>query len=381
MRKHAILFFLTITALIITAAFVYNFFEIYERTTNKRPLRQARTNEYLAMERWLNQTGHTVRTVPRASASTILSAPEKTVVIFASRFNWQPDTYTMLESWLSNGGNLVICLDIEDKEFEPPGLADFLADLGIVVNYNKPDLWWRSYTTSDDFPTFSTLIDFTINHAKRRTNITANTDASGIIRTVRLPIRNGSITFSGIPVFMKSKNLDREKNAVLSWQLTAHQDKGKNGVLFVRGARIESGFFGRLAERGNFFPLFISVLVLIVVGLWQVIPVFGRLAEDAERPGKSMQERFLAEARFLKKYQKLEKYLEIYYLSLKQRFSRQYGEIIDDDAFFSRLAEICNLDKQDIAEALCPLQRRERNLTNREFIKHINTIETIMERI
>ena len=391
MRKYTIPFFLNITALVILIVFAYNFFEIHETTVYKRASRQARANEYLAMEQWLKKTGHPVRVISYANSSILLSASEKSAIIFASLFDWQQDSYSKLQQWAEDGANLIICLDIEEIEIEKQGITGFLSELGVVVNYNGSETQENNHRSSnDDFPTLDSSVSFTIlkplaNYTEKRTETISN--VSGKIKLVRVPIKKGSITLCGTPVFMKSHNLNKEKNAMLSWHLTGEQDIEKKGLLFVRGIKTSPGFFGKLAERGNFFPLLISVLVLIATGFWMVIPVFGSLAGDMdaeqerERRGKPMQERFLAEARFLKKYKRLGSYLEIYYLSLKQRFRQQYGEVVDDESsFFLRLAEICDLNKNDVAEALAPSARRGR-LTNQEFIKHIYTIETIMERL
>jgi len=377
MREYAIPFFLVITALAIVAILIYNSFEIYETTAYQNPSRQAQANEFLAMEQWLNKTGHTVRVISYADSSTIISAREKTVLIMLSSFNWQSDTYFQLEHWLENGGNLIVCLDIPERHARESGLFAVFSRLGIGANFNESETRRiHFYSNDDDFPTFSDFIDFTITHTGRETEVIA--DAYGKIRLIRIPKKNGSITFTGSPVFMESNNLKNEKNALLTWHLTGAQDIEKKGLLFVNKTETTHSFFGKLAERGNFSPLFISLFALIIIGFWMVIPVFGILTGDEERPGKSMRERFLAEARFLKKYKGLGSYLETYYLSLKQRFRRQYGEIIDDEsAFFSRLADICDLNIKDVAEALRPSGR----LTNREFIKHIYTIETIMERL
>jgi len=386
MRKHAIPFFLIITALAIIAVFAYNFFEIYETTVYKKASHQAQINEYLAMEQWLNKTGHPIRVITYANSSMILSSSEKSAIIFASLFDWHPDTYSKLQLWAEDGGHLFICLDIEEIEAEKYGITGFLNKLGVRANYNGSETWENNfYANNDDFPTFSNSVSFTIlkpfaDYATQKTETIS--DASEKIKLIRIPVKKGSITLCGDPVFMKTHNLEKEKNALLGWHLTGKQDIEKKGIIFVRGTKTEPGFFGKLAERGNFFPLLISALFLIAIGFWMVIPVFGSLAEDTDaeqaRQGKPMQERFLAEARFLKKYKGLGSYLEIYYLSLKQRFRRQYGEIIDDGStFFLRLAEICDLKKEDVAEALCASGR----LTNREFIKHIYTIETILERL
>ena len=397
MRKYALPFFLILTALGILAVFAYKYFEIYETTEYKKPSLQARVNDYLAMERWLNKTDHPVRVISYANSSIILSAPEKTAIILASLFFWNQDGYSKLEQWAGEGGHLIICLDIDEEEAEEFGLPEFLEKYGIEAKYEATYPYMSqkdsqasrasentSSASNDAFPAFDSSVSFKVSPAKKTPipiaapKIEAISDASEKIKLVTIPTGGGSITFCGDPVFMKSHNLNKEKNALLAWNLTGKQDIEKKGVLFIRGIKTEPSFFGKLAERGNFLPLLVSVLVLIAVGFWMVIPVFGTLAGDEERPGKPMSERFLAEARFLKKYKGLGSYLEIYYLSLKKRFSRQYGETIDDEsAFFTRLAEICNLNKEDVAEALSA----SGHLTNREFIKHIYTIETIMERL
>ena len=421
MRKYAVPFFLILSAFAIIAVFAYNYFEIYEQPIDKKPSRQARANEYLAMEQWLTKTGHAVRIISSANISNLLSAPEKVAVIFASLFDWKPDAYNELEQWAENGGNLILCLGDEVIEAEKPGLEEFFSKFGFHVNYNEYEL----IENNDAFPAFSNDINFTISNqllqprgkdtvTNTGTNIITIADPSGKIRLIRLPIKKGSITFCGTPDFMKSRSLDKEKNALLSWYLTGEQDIEKKGILFVRGAKIEPGFFGRLAERGNFTPLLVSILVLLAAGFWMSIPVFGFLKGDEERPGKPIRERFLAEARFLKKYKSLASYLETYYLFIKKRFAQQYGENINDDhSFFSRLADICDIERQDIAEAFHPLQNihREKQINtnsantvkerwilrllnwnilqskhltkipSRKFIKQINTIKTILERL
>lgn len=378
--------------------FAYNYFEIYETTKYKAPSRQAKTNEYLAMEKWLNKTGHTVRVISSADISTILSAKEKVIIIQANLFDWQQNTYDKLEQWIKEGGNLTICLDSSWNYFEEQGLIQIFDKFGIKENNfsdsgkiedettvseskekrkNERDIARskKENAKSDSFPFFDSDISFTINNNSKKIEIIK--DKSGIIRILKIPEGNGFITFCGNPVFMKSDNLYKEKNALLSWRLTGEQDKEKQGVLFVRGKKIEPGFFGKLAEQGNFLPLLVSSLLLIAVGFWMVIPVFGRLIEEEQKPGKPIRERFLAEACFLKKYKGLGSYFENYYLAIKQRFRQQYGEIIDNDSFFSHIAEICGLKEQDVKKALQP----SGSLTNQEFIKHIYIIESIMERL
>ena len=65
-------------------------------------------------------------------------------------------------------------------------------------------------------------------------------------------------------------------------------------------------------EKGNLFPVVISAIILIVMGFWMVIPVFGLVSVEKQRTSKPIRERFTAEIRFLKKYRALDHYLDVY---------------------------------------------------------------------
>jgi hypothetical protein len=65
-------------------------------------------------------------------------------------------------------------------------------------------------------------------------------------------------------------------------------------------------------KRGNFLPVIVSALLLIVIGFWMVIPVFGLVIYEKKKSARPIRERFLAEAGFLKKYKSLYYYLDTY---------------------------------------------------------------------
>jgi hypothetical protein len=70
--------------------------------------------------------------------------------------------------------------------------------------------------------------------------------------------------------------------------------------------------FGKIMERGNLVPLGISIFLIIILGFWMVIPVFGLVFEERQKNSRPIRERFAAEISFLKKFKSLDYYLEIY---------------------------------------------------------------------
>jgi len=65
-------------------------------------------------------------------------------------------------------------------------------------------------------------------------------------------------------------------------------------------------------ERGNLLPVGISALLLIILGFWMAIPVFGLVTIEKQKSSRPIRDRFIAEIRFLKKYRALDHYLNVY---------------------------------------------------------------------
>jgi hypothetical protein len=117
------------------------------------------------------------------------------------------------------------------------------------------------------------------------------------------------------------------------------------------------------SARGKLWFMIAAGLVLVVTGFWMVIPVFGRPKNDQERPGRPLEERFLAEGSFLKKFGALDSYLDIYRKEILLK-SRQGNDIAPKD-LAGRLAPLCGMDEKTVREALTP----RRGIKFREFIK------------
>ena len=358
---------------------LYSLFEIQPMTRRLPPSRDARINEYLALDRWLQSSGLTVRTESSANLSMLLGAEERQIFIQASLFRWTDEAVEYLVRWIEEGGSLFLALDYSREHFtghsqdwhnEGPMLL--LGVFGIEAEpessmsayRHETDLWFT------DFPNYDSRVSFiVINNVVNEQPLILN-DSSGHTRLVQIKRGDGKLTVSGRPLFLLSSNLDRAPNARLAWALFATDSvpeatlNGEEaGWLFIRGLTRTQGLFGSLFRQGNLVALIVSLLVLLLTGFWAVIPAFGLLRGDDEKPLRPLRERFLTEGRFLKRYDALGFYRAVYIKEIKRRLGRKKS--FNSDAELQRYF----------------LELLGRPIDEQDFLKIIKDYKTILERI
>jgi hypothetical protein len=385
MRRYAVVFGIVPAILTILGAAAFSLFEVYPRPRYSPPSEEALANEYLALERWLEKTGHPVRVAGPGGPALIKEAAETTVIIQASCFDWS-EGGLYEPGWFKGGGALIISLDVSWEEvfgsLRPLGVESGDKDFSGTGAYPEP---------GGEFPAFDPRISFSPKEGAE-----TMADADGIIRLVTVPLGEGSVTVLGIPYFMWSSALGEPQNARLAWELTGARDRENRGVLFIRsrpdtgeaGSRErEPGFFEKIARRGHIIPLALSLLVLIAVRSWMLIPGFGRPVKDEGGSAKPIEERFLAEARFLKKYHALGGYLDVYIREIIARLRRREGRIPEapdrpgeEEGLVPRILRACDqtgLDPRMVERAI----RHGPRVSRRDFVKYRIIMETILERL
>jgi hypothetical protein len=284
------------------ALLAYNNFEIYPEKIPTPPARKVYNNWFYAMEQWLNETGHPVRIENRGNSEKIAASPETAAIVHAEDCSWI-DAEEILLPWIEKGNSLYVYLDFYDSEDIDGNLNEFLSGLGIKID---------TTSFSDDFkleniPEFGWYIHFLIDEDA---DIFTVRDNQGYARLAEVSVGEGKLTITGFPVFMYNYNLKNEINAALAWELTGA--RAAAGVLFINTRNIKKSIFGRIMERGNILPVILSALLVIILGFWMVIPVFGLVLEERQQNSRPIRERFSAEISFLKKYKALDYYLDIY---------------------------------------------------------------------
>jgi hypothetical protein len=330
-------------AILTLGILAYANLEIYSRAVPVFPSREAITNDYFALERWLTETGHPVRIEKKGNLSRIASGAEKTAFVQASACSWE-NAGPILMPWIKQGGFLLVSLDCALYDDE---LAVFLAGLGITQddypseNDNNEEIGETAGVLAEmdnqpeetPVPDFCGNVSFIIDKTKAAgagAEVFAVKDNTGAVRLVRLSLGEGALALTCRPRFMFNNYLERETNARLAWDLTGGRTSAENpGLLFIREKRVTKGLLGKIADRGNFFPATASALMLILLGFWMVIPVFGLTFSKRRNRARPIRERFLAEIRFFKKHGALRLYLETYIRELRLRRREKEAEEIE----------------------------------------------------
>ena len=379
MGNYRTIFFMCLGLLVLFVWAGYTFFEIYPVTNYRRPSAESRVNEYLALDRWLQKTGHPLRTGTTGGLPLLEALPEKTLLIQSSRFNWSGEVAGTFLPWVEAGGSLVIFPDLPwYGEEEAEEQRNFLEGLGIITEksysfYEEEDGAAPSDAPEDPF--FDRQVRFILEEKPGLPAFTLK-DHQGIIRLVTVVLGQGSVTVSGFPYFMWSSALGKEQNARLAWRLTGGLDRENRGIYFIRGKEPSSGLWGKLADRGNITPLGVSALILVLIGFWMVLPAFGRFPKDEEGPGKPIGERFRAESRFLRKYGALDLYLAVYVAELWAKLRVRRG-IYRPEQMAPVLAELWGMDPGRVEKIIHPRGK----LKYRDFVTRIRLIERTEERL
>jgi hypothetical protein len=312
---------------------LYRNLEIYKYTTFTSPSRDVIVNSYYAMEQWLKETGHPVRFETNFSPVKFAEVEERVVIIHASMSRWNNAEEHILP-WIEQGGYLIVCMEYYTVSLIDENLLKLLSGLGITVGAGTPEEnnqeddspqeedspQEKDSPQEEDSPDESALKESLPNLGRNvhflfdnDAEIFAIKDNYGYARVAEISIGKGALTVTSTPSFMRNNSLYNEINAKLAWKLTGARADGNNtGVLFVRERYLPKNIFGKIMERGNLLPVVISALLLIILGFWMVIPVFGLAAVEKQKTSRPIRERFIAEIRFLKKYRALDHYLDIY---------------------------------------------------------------------
>ena len=385
----------------------WSFLEIYPKARHLPPSREARMNEYLALDRWLEGMGIPVRLESSGDLALVSKAGEKKIFIQASLFRWNDEAVEYLYNWVREGGDLLLAFDYYEVPLESyrssssgeddeEKCLDLLDKFGITINDESETDYVENHLSRGqsykESPDYDQNFSFEVSEAEDALRLK---DWTGLTRLVELKSGKGKFTAMGYPLFLHSSSLKDAPNARLAWALFASAGNGavasgesnvSQGCLFIRGTTRVRGLVGDLFRYGNLAVLLVSLLVLLAVSFWAVIPLFGLVKEDDQEEGKSLRERFLAEGRFLKRHDALGAYCQAYLKEIKRLLAKKEGA--GDDDIKRRLLEICGnpgkkpdkvFDKQDRILLLRFLEGE--SFPSRSFPRLIEILICIMEKI
>ena len=388
-RNHLIGFAIAAAVLCILALAAWRFLEIYPRTRRIPSSGEARANQYLALDRWLEETGRPVRTVDSGNLFLVTQAQERQIFVQASLYRWTLKDVDFFSRWIEECGSLFLSLDYpwgwyDDEIFLL--LEKFGIETGMEFRSDPNDI----YRFLDNAPQYDYTKSFGL--AENSKGFTLK-DSGDVIRLVQARRGKGKLTVTGNPYFLHSANIGIAHNARLAWAFFGADSAAaagysiKDGWLFIRGTTRVRGIFGSLFRQGNLTVLAVSAIVLLIISFWAVIPVFGLVRHEKEIPGKPLGERFLAEGRFLNRYGALEIYRDRYIRKIRRRLtmrgSIRRGVAEKESAaggqeMYEKIMEILGeANRLQVPPGSLPNEP----ITYREFPAMIAFYNTILERI
>ena len=374
MAKNWMAVFLIVFALGTVAFAAYNYLELYRKDIPVSPSSEALSNQFLALERWLGNTGVKARNLYSPQIDNILAAGEKTVFVPASLFAVETGDYSRLDDWVESGTDLIVFIDVPElmDQGEPLGL--YLSTAGIWGTDNRENSEnWDSAEYEESAPG----LDETMSFRTFKPGGEIVKTVSGIPGLLRLKKEQGSICVTGIPFFMYSDFIGEEPNAALAWALTGGSPRAGSGMLFVLPSTEHASFFGRFAEHGNWLPLLLSAGLLIIVAFWAALAPFGIVREPEESAGRPIADRFLSEAWFLARNRSLGAYLSEYREIISAKLRKETGRELGRDELIAYLCSKAGTDPDKTEQFI----RAGENISLKTFRELNGTIEQILESI
>lgn len=350
----------------------FHYVELYREEVPVAPSAQAQANDFLALERWLEQQDVKVRNVYHADLDFLMSSPEKTVLVPASMFSISPVDYTRLDAWIASGTDLIVFIDNPCLARPEQKLGLYLSTAGIWVDQTGEDP-----ETEESAPPAADGADVDEAVVFRSFNAAAELlpGPSGNAGLIRVRMGKGSLCCTGIPLFMYSEYIGSPPNAVLAWHLTGGSNQSSRGLVFVLPPEGSSGLFGNLAAHGNWLPLLVSVALALATAVWASLAPFGLQKDADERAGRSIADRFSAEAWFLVRYRSLGAYLADYREIIRTRLRIRTGREFSDDELVDYLVSTAGTERVNTER----LVKAGPHISLERFAQLSATIEHILE--
>ncbi|MDR2842725.1 MAG: hypothetical protein LBV52_05950 [Spirochaetaceae bacterium] len=99
----------SLAIVVILTSAAYQLFEVYKKTVRTNTGEAAKENRFLAMDRWLDLSGHKIRIAEKGDVALLKDAPEDLVLIFTSCFDFT-DHQTIIDL-VKQGKKIMIFYD------------------------------------------------------------------------------------------------------------------------------------------------------------------------------------------------------------------------------------------------------------------------------
>jgi len=354
-RKQTLLYVLIIAVIVLFVGLIALNFEIVEEETSSGYSELARSNEFLACERFLKKLNYDVSTHQRQiSFNQVLKSAQSGTIIM--RYNAQLETkgtFDELMFWMEKGGHLILELNSSlyprERETKVGLLKEFNLSLDnkniFLEDAKDVTTMVQIYRDGEEFET-----DFVSNYSigVESEDYTVKVDDENGTHLVEFNVGEGSVTFISDIDIWKNRFIDKYDHAALLVEIL-----GRNpGNIDIITAINMPSLLEIIWFKGKWFC--VSMALLLAFYLWSLFEKFGPALALMDTSRRSLIEHLDAAAKFDWRHFRgatllssarndLTKYLDGKHPSIKQKSPQELHQWIHEKT---------NIPVVDIAAAL-----------------------------
>ncbi|MEJ2507864.1 MAG: DUF4350 domain-containing protein [Gammaproteobacteria bacterium] len=411
MKRDYMLLALVVVVIAGIAVWFHSNFELREERKHVGFQGEARTNDLLAAEKFLERTDTPVKSVDSLLALQKLPPPTDTIILPTARRTVGPERSAQLLDWVRKGGHLIVVtwtITPQPEEREPqkdkakradkehktdkddsnkkdsprptPVAAtrkDPLLDpLGVHQYFNSGDIDRNDYIPANvviahipDFLEVAFRPRYRLEDSSGKAVASVSDDYG--IHLLHYRIGQGGLTVLSDYNFMQNGDIGKYDHAAFLWQL-AHWNGRQGRVWLVHNDDMPPLYELLAAEA---WPVLVALGVLLLAWLWAASRRFGPLQPNPEPVRRSLREHIRASGRFLWKQGYSQRLLDHVRRALLERLDALHPGTsrLAPEALSERLAELTDIPAKDIALALS--EDMEHN--EHEFTRRIRILENL----
>jgi hypothetical protein len=317
----------------------------------------ARRNEYLAAERFLERFGMQIKSLPTILDLKEMPGSDDVLLIPTDRYDLAPEKIEELLHWVRKGGHLVV-------RARRPSTATHAEDdrlfevLGVETHAKKGG----RFATREE----NTVIDVQVNDRIENKNVSfdtgvwmANTSAHELTwqvdsehgsQLLEFALEDGFVTLLGDLAFMKNDAIDKHDHAAFLYTVV-HIDNTNRRLWIVRHDDMPS-LFSIMWEKIPQTVMIFSVLVM--TWLWYVTRRFGPVLQGGRHARRSLREHITYSGYYLWRNQNRSELFQGVKSALFEQVSRSrpLWARLESTALAAKLGKIAGLPEAQVLRVL-----------------------------
>lgn len=363
-----------------------HFAQPYQTTIDSGPSKEARSNHYLAAEKYLQGRGLSVNHDIKLKNLHNVAGQPQTLLLLASRKKMTPADVTRLLAWTKAGNRLLVVAEEKWNE-KTKRSGDLLLDRMHIEQYLTSELkdddsagqpeksandaypgLTKIYLENESAPAYANF-DTRFHLFDPDDQATAWADSANATHMLEIPYGDGTLIAVTDSELWTNQQIGRYDNAWLLWYLT--QDTHVSMFMEVE----HESLFQQLGK--NFPQALLALAVLIALGIWAAAVRQGPLIASAPKGSRQWQEHLRATADFVLRRHGHHRLLQALQQDILRQARRRYpgfDRLIVTDQW-QVLSRLTRQPTSVISQALRP--RPKQRISSADFSRQVAHLQTL----